>query len=392
LGRYGTLSGVSWVLAFVGFAVLIILHEAGHFAAAKAVGMRVEKFYLFFGKPLWSIRRGETEYGIGWIPAGGFVKITGMDPREELPEDVLPRAYYRQPAWKRIVVIAAGPLVNIVIAFVVIFGVYALSGVPRVAPVVDAVQKRSPAAGKLEPSDRVVAIDGVRGFDAGLDEGNAEERRLALTAAIGKHTCAAADRRVGCVATTPARVTVERDGRERTFSIAPRLAEVENPQTGRKEQRYLLGISYGGTLLPASVGTAAKETPDYIWFVTSETAKAITRLFYSAEARKEIGSVAGAYDATRRTIEFSIPRALLLLGVVSLSLAIINLAPFLPLDGGHIFWAIAEKLRGRPIPFSWLERASVVGFVLVIALFALGLTNDIGRFTDGTAARQVGGP
>jgi regulator of sigma E protease len=383
---------VSWVLAFVGFAVLIILHEAGHFAAAKAVGMRVEKFYLFFGKPLWSVRRGETEYGIGWIPAGGFVKISGMDPREELPEDVAHRAYYRQPVWKRIVVIAAGPLVNVVIAFVLIFAVYAVSGVPRLAPLVDSVAKGSAAAGKLEPSDRIVAIDGVRGYDSGLDESNANARRLALTAAIAKHTCAADARRVGCVASTPARVTVERDGREQTFSITPRLADVEDPATGRKEQRYLLGITYGGALVPASLGRAVKETPDYVWFVTSSTAKAIVRIFYSSEARKEIGSVAGAYDATRRTIEFSTTRALLLLGVVSLSLALINLAPFLPLDGGHIFWAIAEKLRGRPIPFSWLERASVVGFVLVIALFALGLTNDIGRFADGTAARQVGGP
>ncbi len=82
--------------AFAGFAILIILHEAGHFAAAKAVGMRVEKFMLFFGKPLVGFRRGETYYGIGWIPAGGFVKITGMNPHEELDPEVAPRAYFRQ--------------------------------------------------------------------------------------------------------------------------------------------------------------------------------------------------------------------------------------------------------------------------------------------------------
>lgn len=385
---------MSWVLAFVGFAVLIILHEAGHFAAAKAVGMRVEKFYLFFGKPLWSIRRGETEYGIGWIPAGGFVKITGMDPREELPEDVLPRAYHRQPAWKRIVVIAAGPLVNIVLAFILIFAVYATAGVPTPnAPVVNSVAKNSAAAGVLEPGDRLVSVDGVEGFTDTLTYKNTEARRSALTRQISSHRCAPGDDAVGCSAATPARVVVERDGERRTVSVAPRRTTVENPATGRKEDRQLLGITYGGLdFLPASVGDAAKETPDYVWFVTSETAKAITRLFYSAEARREIGSVAGAYDATRRTIEFSTPRALILLGVVSLSLAIINLAPFLPLDGGHIFWAIAEKVRGRPIPFTWLERASVVGFVLVIMLFGLGLYNDIGRFADGTAARQVQGP
>ena len=105
---------MTWVLAFAGFAALIILHEFGHFTAAKATGMRVERFFLFFPPKLVSIKRGETEYGIGAIPLGGFVKITGMNPDEELPPEVAPRAYYHQPVWKRIVVIGAGPAVNIV--------------------------------------------------------------------------------------------------------------------------------------------------------------------------------------------------------------------------------------------------------------------------------------
>src|SRR5918999_4852955 len=112
---------MSWFLAFAGFAALIILHEAGHFAAAKAVGMRVERFYLFFPPKVVSFRRGETEYGVGAIPLGGFVKITGMNPEEDLEPEVAPRAHYNQPVWKRIVVIAAGPAVNLVIAFVLLF-------------------------------------------------------------------------------------------------------------------------------------------------------------------------------------------------------------------------------------------------------------------------------
>src|SRR5204862_1912435 len=102
---------MSYVLAFLGFAVLIILHEAGHFTAAKAVGMRVERFSLFF-PPLVARRKvGETEYAIGAVPLGGYVKITGMNPHEDVPSEVVHRAYYRQPVWKRIVVLAAGPLV-----------------------------------------------------------------------------------------------------------------------------------------------------------------------------------------------------------------------------------------------------------------------------------------
>src|SRR5579859_4780162 len=121
---------MSWVLAFLGFAALIILHEAGHFVAAKAVGMRVERFSLFFGPMLVKVRRGETEYGIGPLPLGGYVKITGMSPREEIPPEVLPRAYYNQPVWKRIVVILAGPFVNLLIAFFLIVGIVLSQGKP----------------------------------------------------------------------------------------------------------------------------------------------------------------------------------------------------------------------------------------------------------------------
>src|ERR1700719_4386855 len=111
---------MSWVLTILGIVVLIVLHELGHFAVAKAVGMRVERFSLFFPPTLFRVRRGETEYAIGAIPAGGYVKITGMNPEEleGLEPEVARRAYYAQPPWKRIVVILAGPGVNILIAFV----------------------------------------------------------------------------------------------------------------------------------------------------------------------------------------------------------------------------------------------------------------------------------
>src|SRR5579862_2499005 len=119
---------MSYLLAFLGFAALIILHEAGHFVAAKAVGMRVERFSLFFGPMLVKFKRGETEYGIGPIPLGGYVKITGMNPNEPIPDDAVPRAYYNQPVWKRVVVILAGPAVNLLIAFFIVWGLFLANG------------------------------------------------------------------------------------------------------------------------------------------------------------------------------------------------------------------------------------------------------------------------
>ena len=141
---------MSWFWVFVGFCLLVILHEAGHFFAAKATGMRVERFFLFFGPTIWSFKRGETEYGVKAIPLGGYVKITGMNPEEEVPPEHAPRAYFRQPVWKRIVVIAAGPAVNIALAFAILFFVY-LTGAQQVSQSVGDVNAGSPAAKVLQP-------------------------------------------------------------------------------------------------------------------------------------------------------------------------------------------------------------------------------------------------
>src|SRR3954453_15902509 len=112
---------MSWVIIAFGFIALIVLHELGHFTAATAVGIGGGRFSLFFPPLLVKKKIGETEYAIGALPIGGYVKISGMSPAEDLPDEVRTRAYYAQPPWKRIIVIAAGPFMNIVIAFVVLF-------------------------------------------------------------------------------------------------------------------------------------------------------------------------------------------------------------------------------------------------------------------------------
>jgi regulator of sigma E protease len=355
---------MSWVLAFLGFAALIILHELGHFTAAKAVGMRVERFSLFFPPLLARMRRGETEYAVGAIPLGGYVKITGMNPAEEIPPEVAHRAYYRQPVWKRIVVIAAGPAVNIVLALVLLTSYLLIWGTPvaETTSRVESLATGGAAAQVLRVGDRVVAVDGVRGGPETL------KRQVAT------HACAGAQVD-GCKAVEAARVTVVRDGREQTFSITPVYeADIKRP---------LLGFSYGvrRTFEPVGgVDDAVGTSVDQVWYLTRTTVETIAGIFDS-QKREQISGVVGSYETTRQAIDFSADRALFLLAVISLSLGVINLFPFLPLDGGHIFWAVAEKLRGRAIPFSVMERAGFIGFALVIALFMVGLTNDIGRLT-----------
>ena len=351
---------MSWLLAFAGFAALIVLHEFGHFVAAKAVGMRVERFALFFPPLLFKVRRGETEYGVGSIPLGGYVRISGMNPHEELPPEVQPRAYFRQKPWKRIVVILAGPAMNVLIAFVILFGVILANGridgsTRRIAE----VAKGAPAAQALRAGDEIVAIDGVRGDPARL-------RRQ-----IAGHRCPGGSTRPGCVAEKPLQITVRRDGAQRTFSLRPRY--------DGDAKRMLLGFGFKERFVDVDAGEAASLSVTRMWEVSKATVSAIGRLFVSEEARKQVSGVVGSYEITRQSFKFDTTQALIVLAIISLSLAIVNLFPFLPLDGGHVFWAVAEKLRGRPIAFSVMERAGVIGFMLVIAVFVIGLTNDIDR-------------
>jgi regulator of sigma E protease len=359
---------VSWLLAFVGFALLVILHELGHFAVAKWVGMRVEKFSLFFPPTIASRKIGETEYAIGAIPAGGYVRITGMNPSEDLPDEVRTRAYHAQPVWKRMAVIAAGPAVNLIVAlilFVVYFGLIGAETAPVKAQV-DKIEAGFPAAEVLKPGDKVIAVDGVRGGTAKLSR------------QISSHQCAGGAKTDGCTAATPAKLTIERDGKRTVREIAP----VYDDYPGVKRTR--LGFSYvPGPRETLPFGDAVTTSLDRFWFITQETVKLPARIF-NAEKREEISGIVGSYETTRKRIIDDLADAVGILAIISLSLAIINLFPFLPLDGGHIFWAVVEKLRGgKPVPFSVMERAGMVGFMLVIGLFAIGLTNDIGRLSDG---------
>src|SRR6185295_3273770 len=122
---------------------------------AKAVGMRVERFSLFFPPLIARKQIGETEYAIGSVPLGGYVKITGMNPEEKFPPDIAPRAYYHQPVWKRVVVIAAGPAMNVLIAFLLLFGL--AFGASKISTKVFTVAKDAPAEGKLQDGDRILA-------------------------------------------------------------------------------------------------------------------------------------------------------------------------------------------------------------------------------------------
>jgi regulator of sigma E protease len=227
---------------------------------------------------------------------------------------------------------------------------------------VAAIERNYPASGTLRLDDQIVAVDGTRVSPEEISE------------QISAHRCPQTPPTKGCKASTPAELTVLRDGRRIGISLTP----VYDPQT----ERTRIGFQYGSIdkREDLSVGTALDLTVDRYWFFTRATLELPARLI-NPEQRKEISGVVGSYEAKRQTILNQPEDVIGILALISLSLAIVNLFPFLPLDGGHIFWAIVEKVRGRPVPFAVMERAGVVGFMLVILIFLVGLSNDIDRLS-----------
>jgi regulator of sigma E protease len=364
---------MSWAIALAGFMLLIVLHELGHFLAAKAVGMRVERFSLFFPPTIVSVRFGETEYGIGAIPLGGYVKITGMSPEEigGLEPEVARRAYYNQAPWKRIVVILAGPGVNLLIAFALFWAILAsgsLTGantlenlnpsIHTLIPSVASVEKGSPAEGALRGGDRILAIDGRSASFDSIVEG------------VSSHRCAGAQVN-GCMAATPVHLTIGRGGHDQTLSVRPRYST--------KEKRMLIGFRFGVAAKAMGVFAAAGVAVHEMWVTTTSMFSNLGKAFTSAKVRHQFHSVIGITEIAHETVVAGAGYALVFAGFISLILAVLNLLPFLPLDGGHILWSVAEKARGKRISLAAMYRYSTVGIVLLAFLVINGISNDIGH-------------
>jgi regulator of sigma E protease len=246
---------------------------------------------------------------------------------------------------------------NLIIAFLLLFGL--AFGRSEVTSRVGETVPGSPAQRALQEGDRILAVDG-RGGDQ-LDF----QRRISLHKCPGRQT-------KGCEAETPVLLRIERAGRTLTLRVRPAYdAELK---------RTRIGFAYATDEIDPTVPEAADWALVSMWKVTKGTVQAIVGIF-DPEERKKISGVVGGYEVTRQAIEFDERQALAVLAIISLSLAVINLFPFLPLDGGHIFWSLVEKIRGRPVPFRVMEQAGVIGFMLVILLFTVGLSNDIGRLS-----------
>ncbi len=399
---------MSWVVAILGLGLLIFVHEAGHFFASLAVGLRPRRFYVGFPPPLVRTKRNGIEYGIGMVPLGGFVSIPGMHrpiPHDaerrfsrsvseapglagpadrvrraldegdldaglaaleefeaamaerklspaalsaaekgltELRDALGPDAYWKAPTWKRLVAIFAGPAANIALAVVLFTFVYAtVSGKP--SQTVASVTKGSPAeeAG-LRAGDRVVAVDGERVSGEELGERVVESQGRPLV------------------------LTVVREGKEITIG----------PVSPKYDDGYRLGIVREGIGLPFV--DAVERAFEVTGLLTVEIGRGLGRLA-TGEGRDDVASPIGIVQGSSEAVERGAVNYVWVLAAISLSLALLNLLPLLPLDGGHILFTLIERARGRFVRREVYERVSVVGLAIVLLLFFIGITNDVGR-------------
>lgn len=401
-----------WVVVALGLVAIVFIHEVGHFGVALLVGMRPRSFYIGFPPALVKIKRRGVEYGIGMIPLGGYVRIPGMhrpaardlqivlgpaiEEQPSLAPDALrvrralaaedyagaraaysdladavaaaslsrsarrsaerglrdveegtaPDAYWRAPTWKRVAVIAAGPLANVLTAFLILFIVFVSGGAPKEQPssTVAAIESGSPAAhAGLRAHDRIVAVNGIP---------------------VGTFTTMS--RLIRSSHGSLVTITVIRDGKR---------VSLEPEHTIYRNHTWILGFVPAVQLTAYPVGKAASTAAADLVHIVTGTATGIASLGDS-HSRSHLAGTVGIVRAGKAELQNGVTWFFAFLALVSMSLALLNLLPLLPLDGGHILFSLIESVRRRALAREVYERVSLVGLALILLVFVIALQND----------------
>jgi len=345
-------------LAFViVLGVLVFIHEFGHYLAARWCGVHVETFSIGFGRALatWKDRHG-TAWKLAWIPLGGYVKLHGQERPDDVSADVralwLPgRTFHDKQVGLRAIVVAAGPVANMVLAAVLFAALYAAVGRPIALPVVGDVLADSAAArAGLAVGDRVTAIDnhGVKRF---------EDIQRIVVAHPGQQLM----------------LHIERGDRAIDVLVTP-----EARDAGGGRQIGVLGIRGGKTIFePVPVWLVVPAGISQTWDVTAQTLAGVWQMLVSHRGADELGGPLRIAQLSGEVAQLGLASLVSFIAVLSVNLALINLFPIPVLDGGHLLFFLAEVVRGRPLPPRAQEYGTRAGFALLIGLFVFATWNDL---------------
>lgn len=348
----------TFIATVIVLGVLIFFHEFGHFLMARLFGVGVERFSLGFGPRLMGFQRGRTDYRLSAIPLGGYVKMVGEDPDEEIDEADIPESFTHQPVFSRILIVAAGPFFNLLLAVLIFYGLFQMSGVRWYKPVIGNVMPDMPAkAAGIVPGDLIVSVNG-----------QAITKWSELTDRIessGEN---------GLI------LDVRRGNDMLRVSVIPAIVD-DKTIFGEPRKRSMLGISPSGEMGREPVGpvTALTMSLHSTWDIIRLTGIGVAKMISGTVSTKELGGPILIAQMAGKQMEAGVSTFLAFMAFISVNLAIINILPIPVLDGGHLLFYTIEIIRRKPVEVRTREIAQQFGMIVLLSLMVLVIYNDITR-------------
>ena len=350
--------------ALIGLGVLIVFHEFGHFLLAKLSGVGVLTFSVGFGPKLWVKKKGDTEYALSAFPLGGYVKMVGEDPDEEVQQSDIERSFAHKGLLTRIAIVAAGPGFNLLLAVVLLMIVFLFYGVPILSTQVGGVETGSPAdRARIRKGDFIVSLNGepIREWD---------ELSSGIKASQGE----------------PLNLQIRRESQEMTITVQPAKKEGKNI-FGEKRDEWMIGIGSQVSIEKGNAGLAIvrafRQTYDY----AKLTLLALYKMVKGEVSPRNLGGPILIAQMAGQQAQEGLGSFLAFIAVLSINLGVLNLLPIPVLDGGHLLFFLVESVIGRPVSVRHREMAQQVGIFLLMLLMIYAFYNDIARFFE----KQVGG-
>jgi regulator of sigma E protease len=354
----------TFVATVTVLGVLIFVHEFGHFLLAKLMGVRVEAFSLGFPPRLVHKQIGDTDYRLSVLPLGGYVKLLGENPNDEIPPELEPYSFMHHPLWHRFLIVLAGPVFNLIFAVLAFFLVFTFSGLPYLSTEIGGVMEKSPSAqAGLQKGDLVLSVNNrpvKRWEDLAAQISKSGEKPLALS--------------------------VKRGSQVFPVTITPELMEVPSDMFGNKTRSFKIGINAADHIEIEKIGPAQAFVSGvtYTWDYSVQIVVGFYKLAMREVPLKALGGPILIAQAAGQTAERGVAPLVQFMAILSVNLFLLNLLPVPVLDGGHLMFFTLEALRGKPVEIKYREMAQAVGLMLILALMILVFYQDILRLVHPT--------